>query len=96
MTVSKGGTQFGFCPGKATWDPEAINLFRVCVLSSEMKTLPFAGSLMEQPDWVIDLMSWFVPAYDNVKFASRARSVLGSGSATKPAPKPALKGKRRG
>jgi len=36
-----------------------------------------AGGLADQPDWWIDLSSWFLRRYDDAKFASRVRAVLG-------------------
>jgi len=43
------------------------------------------GSLSEQTDYWIELLAWFLPFYDNQKFVSRARMILGdSGKQTSP------------
>lgn len=77
MTVSDGGTQFGFCPGKSTWDHEAVSIFRMLQVSFEYKTLPYPGSVSEQPFWTIELLSTFASRYDDAKFTSRAKAILG-------------------
>lgn len=79
MRISEGGTLFGFCPGKATWDKEAGHLYNIMVLSYETKQLLYTGGIAEQPGWYIDLLSWFVIRYDENKFYSRATAILGSG-----------------
>lgn len=77
MTVSKDGIGFGFCPGKATWDAEAVGIFRMLVVCFEYKSLPFGGSVSDQPSWAINLLSLFASRYDGAKFASRAKMILG-------------------
>ena len=78
MRISEGGSSFGFCPAKATWDSEAKHLFNILVLSYETKQLLYTGGIAQQPGWYIDLLSWFISRYDDNKFYSRARSILGS------------------
>lgn len=78
MRISEGGGLYGFCPAKATWDKEAQHLFNILLLSYEMKQLLYTGGIAEQPGWYIELLSWFVNIYDDNKFYSRARSILGS------------------
>lgn len=41
------------------------------------------GPLSEQPDWWVDLLSWFLPYYSDMKFYSRARAILGDGTEKK-------------
>lgn len=79
MRIDDGGTEYGYCPGKATWDNEAVNLFRIMATCVELKQLPYSGGMLDQPDWVVELLSWFAPRYDSSKFTSRARMVLGDG-----------------
>ena len=79
----KGGTPFGFCPGKASWFDHIHGLFRMLVLSAETGQLPYRGGLLEQPDWVINLLGWFVPYYKQYQFISRVKMVLGDGKETK-------------
>jgi hypothetical protein len=80
MEVSKGGQTFGFCPGKATWDAVAVSLYRMLVVSFEYKTLPYPGSVTEQPSWVIELLGMFASRYDGAKFSMRAKMILGDSS----------------
>lgn len=82
IRVSDGGTLFGFCPGKATWYPDVAALYRMLSLVAETGTMPYEGGLMDQPDWIIELLGYFVPRYKAVQFSARARSILGNGKAT--------------
>jgi hypothetical protein len=94
MYVYQGGEKYGFCPGKATWDPFIANLFQTLQVAFETKTNWVAGGLSEQPEWWVSLMAHFIPRYDGNKFASRAKMVLGDGGATKA--KGALNGSQKG
>ena len=81
MQIEKGGQTYGFCPAKATWDAEAIDLYRLLIVSAETGTMLDDGSLSAQsPDW-IELLAWFLPFYDQKKFISRVQLVLGDGAA---------------
>lgn len=80
MRINDGGTEYGYCPGKATWDNDAVNQFRLMSVCVELKQLPYVGGMLDQPDWVVELLSWFAPRYDSAKFSSRARQVLGDGN----------------
>jgi hypothetical protein len=83
--IEKGGTLFGFCPGKATWDHEAVALYRLLIVAAHTGMMLDKGSLSEQTDYWIELLAWFLPFYDNQKFVSRARMILGdSGKQTSP------------
>ena len=82
MVVEAGGTPFGFCPAKASWDPEAMGLFRILVLSSETGTMYETGGLASQPEWFIDIASWFIPLYKQRKLATIARAFLGDATKT--------------
>jgi len=66
-----------------TWNPEIMQMFKLLVLSYELKSLLNSGGLAEQPAWYIELLGWFVPRYDEIKFYSRAQSILGDGSKSK-------------
>jgi len=79
MIIEPGGTQFGFCPAKAAWDGEALSVFRLLGLAAETGTLYEAGGLSNQPDWFIDLASWFIPLYKQRKLAMYAKAILGDG-----------------
>jgi len=63
-----------------TWDHEAAGLFEVMVVAAEQKVLLTSGGISEQPFWFVSLLSWFAPTYDSMKFAARARMILGDGS----------------
>ena len=76
----KGGTPFGFCPGKATWFHHIHGLFRALVLCAETGQSLYKGSVMDRPDWSVQLEAWFIPLYKQYQFASRAKMVLGDGS----------------
>jgi hypothetical protein len=81
MQIDKHGDLFGFCPAKATWDHEAVNKFRLLMLASESGCLNYVnGGLMDQPEWWVESLSWFLPRYRVLQFISRAKMILGDGS----------------
>lgn len=80
MVVEPGGSPFGFCPAKASWDPEALGMFRILVLAAETGTMMEDGGLSSQPEWFIELASWFIPLYKQRKLATIARAFLGDGT----------------
>lgn len=80
LQIEKGGQTYGFCPGKATWDREAVDLYRLLIVAAETGTMLDDGSLSAQShDW-IELLAWFLPFYDHQKFVSRVKLVLGDGA----------------
>lgn len=83
MQVTKGGDLYGFCPAKSTWDSETVTTFRMLVLAAETGVMWNAGGISEQPYWFVDILAWFIPMYDNNKFYSRARAILGDGKDNK-------------
>ena len=80
MTIFKGGSEYGFCPGKATWDGTIKQLYAMLQVSTETGNLWDSGGIKDQPDWFIELLSWFLPRYDTMKFVSKADMILGGGS----------------
>lgn len=80
--VTEGGNLYGFCPAKATWSHSEAQLFRLLMIAADTGAMMVHGGLEDQPDWWIDLLGWFLPAYDQVRFAMKARSVLGDGKGT--------------
>jgi len=78
MHVEKGGPQFGFCPGKATWDIEVAEIYKLLEITYHTKHLPFVGPLLEQPAWFIDCLHSFITMYDDYRFASRQKAMWGS------------------
>jgi hypothetical protein len=83
MYVEQGGESYGFCPGKATWDFEAASTFKMLIISAETGRMIEEGGLYDQPDWWIDLLASFLPRYDQQKFFSRAKAVLGDPKVSK-------------
>lgn len=79
IKLSSHGGEYGFCPAKVTWFPDLIAQYRLLVLSYETKQLLYEGGLAQQPAWFIELLGWFVPRYDELKFYYRAKSILGDG-----------------
>lgn len=78
--VQKGGQGFGFCPAKATWDSDAMGIYRLLSLAAETGTMYESGGLADQPAWWIDLAAWFMPRYRDFKVMSYAKAILGDGS----------------
>lgn len=84
IEINKGGEKYGFCPGKATWDPEYTRLYRLMSLAAESGDWRYLdGGMVDQPSWWIDNISWFIQSYKQAQFVSRAKSVLGDGSGPK-------------
>jgi len=77
MQIQKGGETYGFCPGKATWDLETKHVFALLMCTAEIGALYQAGGLVDQPEWYLDLLQFFLPAYDRIKFMSKAKMILG-------------------
>ena len=88
IRIHEGGGLHGFCPGKATRDPEASSLFELLTVACEMKALLVSGGIADQPGWFIAQMAWFGPDYSRQLFVSRARMVLGDDSKGKVGTKP--------
>ena len=83
MSISKGGTLFGFCPGKATWDNEAMTLFNTLVTCVEYDKLLTNKSVLDHSTWAIDLLAWFAVEYKQEVFISRAKMIFGDGTSKK-------------
>ena len=77
--IIKGGPGFGFCPGKATWDVDAAELYKMLELTYHLKMLPYQGNLMDQPSWFVDVLHWFVVTYDEMKVMTRQQKLWGGG-----------------
>ena len=85
MNIHKGGNAYGFCPGKATWDYETVQKFRLLVITSDTGAMLTPGSILEQPAWYIELLGWFIPLYDQTKWHSKMRGLFGDGKTSKTA-----------
>lgn len=77
MYINKGGELYGFCPAKATWDHSLAEFFRMLVVVAELKQLPEAGGVYDQNPDMVDMLSWFLPKYDFMKFNQKADMILG-------------------
>lgn len=53
------------------------------LLTAQTGNLPFPGSISEQPDWMIDLLSWFLPKYEMITFVGKVTIVLGDNEKNK-------------
>jgi hypothetical protein len=87
MYVTEGQASFGFCPGKATWPGYDSEVFKILIVCAETGSLWETGGISQQPVWLIDLLAWFLPRYNDLRFNNRARAILGDGKDVKP-PKP--------
>lgn len=74
---SPKGELYGFCPSKATREPYLHRLMRVLMIASETGAMLKQGAQEDQPEWFIELLGWFIPRYDSVKFMSKASSIVG-------------------
>jgi hypothetical protein len=72
MQVFQGGTLYGFCPGKAQWYSYLEKTYALLSLCCELNVLPYPGSIMDQPKWVIEHLSWFSRRYNQLKQVSRS------------------------
>jgi len=96
MYIQRGGGLYSFCPAKATWEKELIEIFKNLEITAITGSMLFPGSISEQPDWYIDLLTIFLPVYDAQKFSTRMKSIFGDGK-TKPQQGTSIKGgSRRG
>lgn len=77
IMITKGGEMYSFCPGKSQWDANVAALYQSLVIATETGIMFEDGPLSEQPAWWIDVLSWFIPAYKNTQFWSRANAILG-------------------
>jgi hypothetical protein len=65
--------------------------FRLLTIAAESGNINlYDGGIIEQPEWWIDELSWFLPFYSHHRFVSRAKMILGDG---KKSHSPKLKGK---
>lgn len=79
MRVQEGGSLFGFCPAKASRNPMALLNFKALMVCFQTGLHWQIGGISEQPEWWIDLVYWFTSRYDDLRFYSRAKAILGDG-----------------
>jgi hypothetical protein len=83
LYIEKNGTLWGFCPAKATWDSNAMSAYQLLKIAAVTGALPHAGGLLDQDAWFIDMLGWFIPRYDEIRFNMKAERVMGSPTAQK-------------
>jgi hypothetical protein len=91
MYISKGGSPYSFCPGKATWSHEAANLMSMVEITYLTRSLFFPGSISEQPAWYVELISQILPLYESSKSAQRQNAMWGGGGDAKGSQQPSNK-----
>jgi len=52
--------EYAFCPAKATWYPEIVELFTQCRIAMETGIMPQKGSFEEQPELFVEVFPDFV------------------------------------
>lgn len=67
-SVDDKGLKVRFCPGKATWYGEIIDVFRECRVAFETGVLPRAGALEDQSDIFADVFPFFVERWSDRRF----------------------------
>lgn len=77
MYLIEGGPTFSFCPGKATWSEEAFEALQMLETTALLKAPLFSGSFMEQPAWYAEFVMEFLGYYEDMRSASRQRSMWG-------------------
>jgi hypothetical protein len=83
MRVSDGGQLFGFCPAKATQKHDINMLYQTLMITAETGALYESGGIVDQPAWWVDIAGWFLTRYNDLRFYSRAKSILGDGKGAK-------------
>jgi hypothetical protein len=76
--IREGGTQFGFCPGKALQDPMISEIFNILLITAKTGALWKNGAIENQPAWYIEVLGEFLILYDNLNFVQKAEMILGT------------------
>ncbi len=84
IKISDHGSEYGFCPSKATWEPIIADIFNLLLISAKTGQLLTNGGLENQPVWYIELLGEFLIKYDNLSFIQKAEMVLGSDDKSNP------------
>lgn len=79
--MTPGGELYGFCPGKITREPTVHAVFRILMIAAETGAMLKAGGIEDQPDWFVELLGWFIPRLDSLRFTVKAGMILGNDSA---------------
>jgi len=54
-------------------------VFRILSITADTGAMLKAGGIEDQPEWFVELLGWFLPLYDMMKFSLKARMILGEG-----------------
>lgn len=69
------GKLFRFCPGKATWYPEIIELFQQCELAAETGIMPDRGAFLDQDATFADVFPTFVSLRSEKKYIRQMKDL---------------------
>lgn len=68
-SMSANGLPLTFCPSKATWYPELLELYDECLIAYKTSLLPQEGGLENQSALFNDVFGFFVSYYDKRRYA---------------------------
>jgi hypothetical protein len=77
IRIHPDGEEFSFCPAKAFWDSQAVEMSKILLITAETGQLWRDGGISLQPAWYTDIVAWFLVKYENAKFFSRVKMILG-------------------
>jgi hypothetical protein len=60
ITVDKAGVPVPFCPGKAKWSENTLELFQQCLVIAETGIAPESGGLADQSDMLNEVLATFL------------------------------------
>jgi hypothetical protein len=83
IMIRKDGQRYGFCPAKVTWDDSVLWWYRMLTVCAETNQLPNGEPVVYQSVEWIELLSWFLPVYDQMKFKRNLEMIFGSGENSK-------------
>lgn len=70
ISINKRGIKFPFCPGKATWYPEIVELFDSCRVAVQTGIMPLRGALADQSYEFYDVFPTFVDLWKKRTYQS--------------------------
>lgn len=68
-SMGMNGLPLRFCPSKATWYPEIIDLYDECLIAYKTSLLPQEGGLESQSVLFNSVFGFFVTYYDKRQYA---------------------------
>lgn len=67
-------------------------MFNLLTISADTGNLYCAGGVGDQPEWYVDLLTFFLPIYDRLKFIAKAKMILGDSKQKPKTPKQNMRG----